>query len=145
MHLCFEMFFLRQQFKEYLYSEMYFLRQQFKEYLYSEMYFLREQFWETLFFERATYVLKCMKNLFKIHGCWLVFTASKNFCNIDMYKYKFKMYKRLWITVNQTNRWAGSVFQGSVWSPATFKKVTASSQWNLDKAGCAKMSGRSVR
>ena len=44
------------------------------------------------------------------------------------------MYKRLWITVNQTNRWAGSVFQGSVWSPATFKKVTAGSQWNLDKS-----------
>ena len=43
------------------------------------------------------------------------------------------MYKRLWITVNQTNRWAGSVFRGSVWSPATFKKVTAGSQGNFDK------------
>ena len=41
MHLCFE---------------TYFYREQFKEYLYSEMYFLREQFWRIVFFERATYV-----------------------------------------------------------------------------------------
>ena len=130
MHLCFEMNFLTKQFKEYLCFEI---------------HFLREQFWKTVFFKRAIYILKCMKNLFKIYGCrlvWLllyifmaaeyydcwsiffmkVFTTSKNFCNVDMYKYKFKMYKRLWITVNQTNRWAGSVFQGSVWSPANFKE-----------------------
>ena len=43
------------------------------------------------------------------------------------------MYRRLWITVNQTNRWVESVFRGSVWGPATFNKVTAGSQWNLDK------------
>ena len=40
--------------------------------------------------------------------------SPQDFCNIDMCKYKFKMCKRLWITVNQTNRWAGSVFRGSV-------------------------------
>ena len=66
MHLCFE---------------MYFLREQFKEYLYSEMYFLGEQFWKTIFFERATYVLKCMTNLWLLislaaalyfHGYWIV-------------------------------------------------------------------------
>ena len=34
-----------------------------------EMYFLREQFLKTVFFKRATYVLKCMKNLFEIYGC----------------------------------------------------------------------------
>ena len=51
-----------------------------------------------------------------------------------MHKYRLKMYKRLWITVNQTNRWAGSVFRGSVWNPANFKKVAASSQQNLDKS-----------
>ena len=57
MHLCFE---------------MYFLREQFKEYFCFEMHFLREQFWKTIFFERATHVLKCMNNLFKTYGCWLV-------------------------------------------------------------------------
>ena len=34
-----------------------------------------------------------------------VITTSKTFCNIGMYRYKFKMYKRLCITANQTNRW----------------------------------------
>ena len=61
MHLCFE---------------MYFLREQFKKYLCFEIHFLRKQFWKTLFFERATYVLKCMKNLFKIYGCWLVWLLN---------------------------------------------------------------------
>ena len=46
--------------------------EEFKEYLCFEMYFLREQFWRTVFLERATYVLKCMNYLFKIYGCWLV-------------------------------------------------------------------------
>ena len=36
--------------------------------------------------------------------------------------------------MNQTNRWARSVFQGSVQNPATFKKVAAGSQRNLDKS-----------
>ena len=66
MHLCFE---------------IYFLIEKFKGYLYPEMYFLREQFWKTIFFERATYVLKCMTNLWLLislaaalyfHGYWIV-------------------------------------------------------------------------
>ena len=48
------------------------------------------------------------------------------------------MYKRLWITVNQTNRWAGSVFRGSVWSPANFKEELLAPREALIKAGCAK-------
>ena len=66
-----------------------------------------------------------------------VFTTSKTFCNIDMYKYKFKMYKGLWITVNQTNRWTKSVFWGSVWSPANFTEELPIPREVLIKAGCA--------
>ena len=40
-------------------------------------YVLKCIFWgsnfeEHIFFEEATYVLKCMNNLFKVYGCWLV-------------------------------------------------------------------------
>ena len=67
----------------------------------SEMY---EQFIQNL------WLLISLTAALYFHGCWIVwlliyilikvFTASKSFYNIDMYKYKFKMYKGLWITVN---------------------------------------------
>ena len=55
-----------------------------------------------------------------------------------MYKYKFKMYKGLWISVNQTNRCVGSAFLGSVWSPANFKEELPTPWEALIKVGCAK-------
>ena len=59
-----------------------------------------------------------------------------------MYKYKFKMYKGLWITVNQTNRWVGSAFQGSVGSPANFKEELPAPREALIKVGYAKNIGK---
>ena len=50
------------------------------------------------------------------------------------------MYKRLWITVNQTDG-LGVCFEEQ-YEPCNFQKVTASSpSETLIKAGCAKMSG----
>ena len=105
MHLCFEMNFLTKQFKEYLCFEI---------------HFLREQFWKTVFFKRAIYILKCMKNLFKIYGCrlvWLllyifmaaeyydcwsiffmkVFTTSKNFAMLTCINTNLRCIKDCWL------------------------------------------------
>ena len=48
------------------------------------------------------------------------------------------MYKRLWVTVDQTNRWAGSVFWGSAWNPVNFKEELSGPREALINAGCAK-------
>ena len=46
------------------------------------------------------------------------------------------------ITVNQTNRWAGSMFWRSVWSPVNFKEKLPALREALIKAGCAKNVGK---
>ena len=119
------------------------------------MHFLREQFWKILMFRKQLmfwngwtiylnfWLLIGLAGALYFHGCWSiffirVFTTSK----IDMYKYKFKMYKILWITVNQANRWARSVFQWSVWSPANFKEELPVSREALIKEGWAKNFGK---
>ena len=48
------------------------------------------------------------------------------------------MYKGLWITVNQANRWTRSLFWGSVWSPTNFMEELRTPREVLIKAGCAK-------
>ena len=62
------------------------------------------------------------------------------------FKTQFFWLWRLWITVNQTNRAAGSVFRGSVWSPANFKEELPTPRKALTNAGWLKNVGwRSVR
>ena len=131
-----------------------------------EIYFLRKQFKCALMFWNVfsegailknTYVLKCIfwgNNLFKICGCcfifsWLlnsvvavfvffikVFTASKNFCDIDMYKYKFKMYKDCGSSKHRfTNKQMGRVCVLKIsMKPFKLQGRTASSQGGLDKS-----------
>ena len=44
--------------------------------------------------------------------------------------------------MNQTNRWAGSMFWRSVWSPVNFKEKLLAPREALIKAGCAKNVGK---
>ena len=97
-------------FELHLCSEMYFLREQFWSAPLFWNTFFREQFLSTTmfwnaFFEEAVlkciYVLKCIfrgSNYFLIYGCWLVwqllyvfyqsFNHKQDFSSFDMYKYK---------------------------------------------------------
>ena len=121
-----------------------------------KIYFLREQFWRTsmfwnLYFEgailRNTYVLKSMNNLFKIYGCWLVwlllyifmaadlikvFTTSKTFAILTCINTNLRCIKI--VDYCESNKQMGWVCVSRIsMKPCNFQGTTAGSQWSLDK------------
>ena len=69
---CFEMHFLREQFKcALMFWNVFFEGAIWRTLMFWNVFF-EGAVLKNIFFEGATYVLKCMNNLFKIYGCWLV-------------------------------------------------------------------------
>ena len=66
--------------------EMHFLREQFKYALMSWNVFFGGAILKNTYVLKTTYVLKWMNNLFKIYGCWLVWLLLYIFMAADLIK-----------------------------------------------------------